>query len=81
MEDFAKRLTSGVLREMHDRILHTNIQREKLELGEDSDRMKAFFEREIVRCESRRLKRTKKNSTPSTLTTKTLSDLFDTTNR
>ena len=39
---------------MKRRITTSNIQKEKLQLNEDTDRMKAFFEREIKRYNHRK---------------------------
>ena len=52
----AAQLGKGALREMHRRILTSNIQKEKLQPGERTDRMRAFFEREIQRYTKRRTK-------------------------
>ena len=43
--ELASQLSSGALNEMKKRILNTRIQGEKLELNEESERMKAFFKR------------------------------------
>ena len=50
----AASLSKGVLNEMKRRILTSNIQKEKLTLNESSDRMKSFFEREIIRYGNRK---------------------------
>ena len=49
----AAQLSSGVRAEMKRRIQHTNIQKERLALNEDTARMKAFFERELARFQRR----------------------------
>jgi hypothetical protein len=56
-DDMSKRagqLSAGVLNEMRKRILTSNIQREKLQLNEDTPRMRDFFEREIARYTKRK---------------------------
>ena len=50
----ADQLSKGVLNEMKNRILTSNIQKEKLQLNEDTDRMKDFFTREIQRFNNRK---------------------------
>ncbi len=54
MTDLATQLSNGVLTEMKRRILTSNIQKEKLQLDEDTDRMRHFFEREIARYNKRK---------------------------
>ena len=54
MTELAVRLSKGVLTEMKRRIQTSNIQREKLELDEDTERMRQFFEREIMRYSKRK---------------------------
>jgi hypothetical protein len=56
MSELASSLPKGALNDMRRRILSSNIQREKLALNESTDRMKQFFEREILRVEKRRQK-------------------------
>jgi hypothetical protein len=62
LTELAAQLSKGVLTEMKRRILTRNIQREKLQLDEDSQSMRSFFEREIKRYtkrkEATRLKQT-----------------------
>ena len=53
MESLAAKLTTGVLNEMKRRIQTSNIRKEKLTLGEDTERMKNFFAREIARYSKR----------------------------
>ena len=50
----AQQLSKGVLNEMKKRILGSNIKKEKLQLDEDSKRMRDFFEREIQRHNKRK---------------------------
>ena len=50
----ANQLSVGVLNEMKHRITTSNIQKEKLQLNEDTPRIKAFFEREIKRYNHRK---------------------------
>jgi hypothetical protein len=52
--DLADQLSKGVLNEMKTRIETSNINKEKLELGEETERMKDFFEREIQRYKKRK---------------------------
>jgi hypothetical protein len=54
MSPYASQLSKGVLNEMRHRILTSNIQKEKLERTESTDRMKAFFKKEIVRYSKRK---------------------------
>jgi hypothetical protein len=54
MASHAAQLSKGVLTEMKRRIFSSNIQKEKLMLGEDTGRMKRFFEREIKRYTKRK---------------------------
>ena len=54
MYELAGQLTRGVLNEMKKRIQTSNIKKQKLELDENSQRMKEFFEREINRYERRK---------------------------
>jgi hypothetical protein len=62
MDELAAQLSKGVLAELKKRVLTSNIQREKLQLDEDSQNMRSFFEREIKRYtkrkEATRLKQT-----------------------
>jgi predicted nucleotidyltransferase len=60
MSDLAKQLSKGVLNEMKNRILSSNIKKEKLQLGSNSESMKSFFEREIKRYETRKQNMKKK---------------------
>ena len=53
LQDLASQLPPGALNEMRRRILHTNIQREKLALDEDTARMRSFFQREIKRHQNK----------------------------
>jgi hypothetical protein len=52
--ELAAQLSRGVLTEMKRRIQTSNIQREKLQLDEDSPNMRSFFEREIKRYNKRK---------------------------
>ena len=63
---FASQLTCGVLNEMKKRILTTKIKGEKLELNENTDRMKEFFQREIRRHQNRQRNLAKKLHDPET---------------
>ena len=54
MSELAGQLSKGVLNEMKNRIVSSNIKKEKLVLGESTDRMKQFFEREVKRYENRK---------------------------
>jgi hypothetical protein len=54
LTELAAQLSKGVLTEMKRRILTSNIQREKLQLDEDSHNMRSFFEREIKRYTKRK---------------------------
>ena len=45
----AEKLSQGCLNDMKRRILKSNIQKQKLKLNEDTQRMRDFFEREIKR--------------------------------
>ena len=54
MITLATKLSKGVLNEMKNRILTSNIQKENLQLNEDTDRMKDFFTREIQRFNNRK---------------------------
>jgi hypothetical protein len=56
MGELAKQLSKGILNEMKKRILTSNIKKEKLQLNEQSDRMKDFFQRKLrdIRNENRR---------------------------
>ena len=60
MRHLASQLTGGVLSEMKRRIMSSNIQKEKLRLGESSHRMKQFFKREIQRYNTRKQRQTAK---------------------
>lgn len=53
MAALAAKLSAGVLNEMRRRISTSNIQKEKLVLDEDTDRMRSFFDREIQRYTTR----------------------------
>jgi hypothetical protein len=61
MDMLANQLTKGVLNEMKKRITRSRIQNERLELNENTERMKAFFEREITRYNKRKQYMKKKN--------------------
>ena len=50
----AQQLSKGALNEMKRRILGTNIKKEKLQLDEDTQRMREFFAREIQRHNKRK---------------------------
>ena len=52
----AEKLSSGVKNEMLKRITTSNIQKQKLNPNENSERMKQFFVREIDRYEKRKKK-------------------------
>jgi hypothetical protein len=54
MNELAGQLSKGVLNEMKRRIRTSNIQKEKLTLDEDTDRMRQFFEREVLRYTKRK---------------------------
>jgi hypothetical protein len=54
MSMHATQLSKGVLTEMKRRILSSNIQKEKLQLNESTERMKQFFLREIKRYTKRK---------------------------
>lgn len=54
IQPLADQLSKGILAEMKRRILTSNIQKEKLELNEDTARMRQFFEREICRYQKRK---------------------------
>lgn len=54
MAQYAAFLSTGVLTEMRSRILSSNINKEKLQLTESTERMRAFFEREIKRYTNRK---------------------------
>jgi len=62
--NLAENLTVGVLNEMKKRILNTKIKGEKLELEENSTRMRQFFERETKRYENRKSNLIKKLVNP-----------------
>lgn len=55
MNDLAGQLSNGILTEMKRRILTSNIQKEKLQPQENTERMRQFFEREIARYQKRKL--------------------------
>ena len=61
MSEIASQLSQGVLKEMKHRILTSNIQKEKLTLNESSPRMKAFFEKELIRYTNRKESLKQKN--------------------
>ena len=63
MSEYAEQLSKGVLNEMKNRILKSNIQKEKLQLNESTDRMKQFFEREIKRYQNRKENMKRNSST------------------
>jgi len=54
MSERAGQLSNGVLNEMRKRILTSNIQLEKLQLDENTQRMRDFFEREIATYSKRK---------------------------
>jgi hypothetical protein len=54
MSQYAEQVSKGVLNEMKRRIMTSNIQKEKLQLNESTDRMKQFFQREIKRYSTRK---------------------------
>ena len=54
MQHLAVQLSKGVLNEMKQRILKTNIKKERLALDENTDRMRDFFDREIRRYNNRK---------------------------
>ncbi len=54
MTNHAAQLSKGVLNEMKRRIQTSNIQKEKVQLDENTERMKKFFEREIKRYTKRK---------------------------
>jgi hypothetical protein len=54
MTTHAAQLSKGVLTEMKRRIETSNIQKEKLQLNENTERMKQFFEREMKRYTKRK---------------------------
>ena len=54
MTSQAAQLSNGVLNEMKRRIQTSNIQKEKLQLGENTERMTQFFEREVRRYTKRK---------------------------
>jgi hypothetical protein len=54
MTNHAAQLSKGVLNEMKRRIQTSNIQKEELQLDENTERMKQFFEREIKRYTKRK---------------------------
>lgn len=62
MSPYAQQLSNGVLNEMKRRILTSNIQKEKLQLDESTNRMKQFFEREIKRYSNRKEKMKQKEA-------------------
>ena len=49
MQSLALQLSAGVLKEMRNRIMKSSIQKEKLVLDENTQRMRDFFTREIAR--------------------------------
>jgi hypothetical protein len=69
MTSHAAQLSNGVLNEMKRRIQTSNIQKEKLQLGENTERMTQFFEREVKRYtkrkETMRLKQEAQSATTS----------------
>ena len=54
MNHLALQLPNGMLSEMRKRVLSGKIQNETLELDENTERMKQFFEREISRYNKRK---------------------------
>ena len=54
LSPLASQLSKGILNEMKQRILKSNIQKEKLTLNESTQRMKIFFERELTRYKNRK---------------------------
>ena len=54
MSQYAEQVSKGVLNEMKRRIMTSNIQKEKLQLDESTERMRQFFEREIKRYSTRK---------------------------
>ena len=54
MTSHAAQLSKGVLNEMKRRIQTSNIQKEKLQLDENTDRMKQIFIRELKRYTKRK---------------------------
>jgi len=52
--DLATELTPGILAEMKTRVENTHIQKQKLQLSEETPRMKEFFEREVRRYHKRK---------------------------
>jgi hypothetical protein len=65
MNELAGQLSKGVLNEMKRRIRTSNIQKEKLTLGENTDRMRQFFEREVRRYTKRKDAQRVKAHTPA----------------
>jgi hypothetical protein len=69
MASHAAQLSNGVLNEMKRRIQTSNIQKEKLQLGENTERMTQFFEREVKRYTKRKeAMRLKQEAQPATKT-------------
>jgi hypothetical protein len=66
MTSHAAQLSKGVLNEMKRRIQMSNIQKEKLQLDENTERMKQFFEREIKRYTKRKETMRFKQEQPAT---------------
>jgi len=54
LEHMASQLSKGILKEMKHRILTSNIQKKRLRPNENTDRMLAFFRREIKRYNNRK---------------------------
>jgi len=72
MTSQAAQLSNGVLNEMKRRIQTSNIQKEKLQLGENTERMTQFFEREVKRYTKRKeTMRLKQEVQPATTRDKT----------
>jgi hypothetical protein len=69
MSDKAALLSNGVLNEMKRRIEKSNIQKEKLTLNESTDRMKKFFDREILRYQKRQEAMNKKREDAKSIET------------
>jgi len=65
MNELAGQLSKGVLNEMKRRIRTSNIQKEKLTLDENTDRMRQFFEREVRRYTKRKDAQRLKAQTPA----------------
>jgi len=66
MTNHAAQLSKGVLNEMKRRIQTSNIQKEKLQLDENTDRMKQIFIRELKRYTKRKEAMRLKQDQPAT---------------